>query len=326
MRFDFPALSIGVATNESGPTGVTVFSFPDKALAAADVRGGAPSTSMFDPLGRWYGEDRGRWIDAVCFAGGSSYGLAATAGIVEEIRKSRRDQIGWDGIPCVPTAVVFDFDNRSNAVHPDYELGRKAFLSAKAGMFPAGSHGAGRNTSVGGFFGPRYMERGGQGGAFRQVGKTKIAVFCVVNALGVVVDRRGTIVAGNRHPITGNRSHIADHVIRATRKDEWGDTPPRHRNTTLTLAVTNQSLGYTELRHLAVQAHASMARAIQPFNTPYDGDIFIAATTGEISNLSLSPNILNILVSELAWDAVLSAVRAGNSRPGTKVLSSKTSR
>ena len=45
---------------------------------------------------------------------------------------------------------------------------------------------------TGGALGRR--ETSGQGGAFRQVGQTKIAVFTVVNAAGLVVDRSGQIV------------------------------------------------------------------------------------------------------------------------------------
>ena len=44
IEFDFPKLKIGSVENEIGPTGVTTFYFPEKAIGAADVRGGAPGT------------------------------------------------------------------------------------------------------------------------------------------------------------------------------------------------------------------------------------------------------------------------------------------
>jgi L-aminopeptidase/D-esterase-like protein len=39
--FDFPALRIGVAEYEEGPTGCTVFYFPDGVSTAVDDRGGS---------------------------------------------------------------------------------------------------------------------------------------------------------------------------------------------------------------------------------------------------------------------------------------------
>ena len=44
LSFDFPAVKIGVAEYEEGPTGTTVLYFPTPVLAAIDVRGGAPGT------------------------------------------------------------------------------------------------------------------------------------------------------------------------------------------------------------------------------------------------------------------------------------------
>ena len=47
---------------------------------------------------------------------------------------------------------------------------------------------------------------------------------------------------------------------------------PTHRNTTVSLIVTNAQLDYAGLRRLTIQVHTSMARAIQPFSTFDDGD------------------------------------------------------
>ena len=52
-----------------------------------------------------------------------------------------------------------------------------------------------------------------------------------------------------------------------------------------------------------------MARAIQPFHTPDDGDTFFTVSTGEIAPDDIdSPysTALGVVASELAWDAVLS--------------------
>ncbi|MBD3334877.1 MAG: 6-aminohexanoate hydrolase, partial [Candidatus Eisenbacteria bacterium] len=38
LSFDFPAFHVGVAEYEEGPTGCTVFYFPQGATAAVDIR------------------------------------------------------------------------------------------------------------------------------------------------------------------------------------------------------------------------------------------------------------------------------------------------
>ena len=50
LEFDFPGLSIGIAEYPEGPTGTTVFRFDKPAMAAVDVRGGAPGTIETDGL------------------------------------------------------------------------------------------------------------------------------------------------------------------------------------------------------------------------------------------------------------------------------------
>jgi L-aminopeptidase/D-esterase-like protein len=55
------------------------------------------------------------------------------------------------------------------------------------------------------------------------------------------------------------------------------------------------------------QVHSSMARAIQPFHTPDDGDIRFTASTGEIAAEGIDSTALGVVASEMAWDAVLSS-------------------
>ena len=81
-------------------------------------------------------------------------------------------------------------------------------------------------------------------------------------------------------------------------------------NTTLSLVVTNAALAPDALRQLGRQVHSSLARAIQPFHTAYDGDVLFAASTGAVRDSALDPIALGVLASELAWDAALRAVGA----------------
>ena len=50
LTFDWPAIRIGTGEYAEGPTGVTVFHFPKRVLAAVDVRGGSPGTVNTDIL------------------------------------------------------------------------------------------------------------------------------------------------------------------------------------------------------------------------------------------------------------------------------------
>ena len=83
---------------------------------------------------------------------------------------------------------------------------------------------------------------------------------------------------------------------------------PAGGNTTLTVVVTDQRLDDYNLRQIGRQVHTSLARAIQPFHTVFDGVVLFAVTNDAVENDALSPIMLGVLASELSWDAVLSAV------------------
>src|SRR5271163_1419109 len=68
LTYDFPAVRIGVAEYEEGPTGATVLLFRKPVMAAVDVRGGAPGTVLTDALRLAYDEP---FVNAITLAGGS---------------------------------------------------------------------------------------------------------------------------------------------------------------------------------------------------------------------------------------------------------------
>ncbi|MFL5921062.1 MAG: P1 family peptidase [Gaiellaceae bacterium] len=295
LSFDFPGLEIGVAEYDEGPTGCTVFSFPDGAASSIDVRGGSPGVS-----GAGY-----ELVHAICLAGGSLYGLEAAAGVAAELLARRDYRTGWLDIPLVAGAIVFDWGPRDNAVYPDKELGRAALRAARPGSFPLGARGAGRSATAGKLFAYEEGEPAGQGAAFRQVGGTKLAVFTVVNAVGAVVDRDGAVVVGHHDRESGVRRRLVPGVEERLAAGLSVRPPPG--NTTLTVVATNVALDARQLRTLGRQVHASMARAIQPFHALEDGDVLFAVTTGAVdSDPLLDTTALGVVASELAWDAVLS--------------------
>ena len=320
LVFSFPGMRIGVAEYAEGPTGTTVFHFPKGVKAAVDVRGGSPGTLNTDAVRLSY---ESKMMRAVVFSGGSWYGLSAATGAANELKDIQAEQGDRDTIAGVLSAIIYDVGGRRfTRVTPDDRLGRAAVRSAREGWFPQGARGAGR-FAMQGFFYLSHFEpdltsawpHSGQGGAFRQVGPTKVAVFTVVNALGTVVDRAGNVVRCHRNsegsPCPSAVARLKDHLARIGLRTPSGPGQPAPAptgNTTVTLVVTNQRLPYWALNRLAVQVHSSMARAIQPFATEEDGDVLFAVTTDEVENPALTPELLSTTASEVAWDAVLNSV------------------
>jgi L-aminopeptidase/D-esterase-like protein len=293
ISFDFPSIRIGIAEYEEGPTGCTVFHFPNEATAAVDIRGGSPSTFTTDNHNLLAGE---RKLDAVCFTGGSVHGLEATTGVTSALLRLKEYSTGW--MPKVVGATIYDYVARENAIYPDKLLGQKAFESALSNVFPLGRQGAGRSAIVG--KGYRNWEYSGQGGAFKEIGQTKIAAFSVVNAMGAILNRDGQVVRGfvgeegEREPIQTLLNDMGQSIL-----------SNEEQNTTLTLVVTNQVLPSVYLRHLSKQIHTSMARAIYPFHSIFDGDVLFFVSTNEVENSKLDPIHLGLYASEVVWDAVL---------------------
>ena len=330
LEFDFPGLLIGTAEYDEGPTGVTVFYFPGRATASVDVRGGAPGTVNTDALRLGYGPQ----MSAIVFAGGSWHGLAAVTGVADAIRARQSEQGDAPRIVGVAGAIVNDLGfgsgvRRFSAITPDARLADAALRAARPGRFLQGPRGAGRFVMTGSAIGDR--EFSGQGGAFRQVGQTKIAVFTIVNAAGLVVDRSGRVVRcrsmqwgescrGIADVLAARADTIAARAARdSTTRPSSGSGPSE--NTTITVVVTNQKLEWWALERLAAQVHTSMARAIQPFATVGDGDVLFAVTTGEVDNPRLSPGELTLVASEVAWDAVLNSVPESDALTGAARIS-----
>jgi len=271
LEFDFPGLEIGVAEYDEGPTGCTVFSFGTRASVSIDVRGGSPDVSAANR----------DVIEVVCFAGGSLYGLEASAGVAAELFAKRDYSTKWMDVALVSGAILFDYGRRENAIYPDKNLGRAAVRAMRPGRFPLGARGAGRSATASHGTG---AELAGEGGAYRASGVTKILAFVVVNAYGCIVDRAGKIVRGKP---TGP-------VLRSA-------------NTTLSLVVTNQKLDQLQLRSVGRQVHASMARGIHPFHARWDGDVNYMVSTQEIANENLDEVTLGELASDAMWDAILAS-------------------
>ena len=77
-----PGVAVGHCTDEVAATGVTVLTFPEPNVAVVDVRGGAPGTRETDALGPAI---KPVTVNALMFAGGTAFGLAAATGVSAEL-------------------------------------------------------------------------------------------------------------------------------------------------------------------------------------------------------------------------------------------------
>jgi L-aminopeptidase/D-esterase-like protein len=309
LQFDWPAIQIGIGSYEEGPTGLTIFRFPDSALAAVDVRGGSPGTVNTDYLRLGYEEPN---VDAVVFSGGSAYGEEAITAVATGLKDDGVYSGDWDNVALIAGAIIYDFfGRRLNEFYPDKRLARAALHGLRPGLFPLGAQGAGRMAMQGGFFG--WGVHSGQGGAFRQIDDLKVAAFVVVNSNGAINGRDGRLVKFRNQP-TGLPK--ASDLLASLPESRFEDWNPKGSNsiktgghhTTTSLVVTNHKLRYAALQRLAVQVHSSMARAIQPFSTDVDGDTLFALSTQEVSSTSAALRDLNTIASEVMWDAILASV------------------
>ena len=301
LEFDFPAIQVGIAEYPDGPTGVTVLRFGTATSAAVavavDIRGGAPGF-----LGN-YG-----LVHAISLAGGSLLGLEAASGVVEGIYAEREYSTDWELIPLVSAGVIFDFHERDDSIYPDKRLGRAAFDNMETNQFPLGARGAGISATVGKLVDFSAGEPAGQGAAFLDEDGVKIFACVILNAVGAIYDRNGDIVLGDLDAESRARSGLGTNLERpigAGPSNQVHGLPTG--NTTLTVVVTNQTILGFNLVQQARQVHSSMARAIQPFHTPTDGDVLWFVSTGGTELMDISLTDFGIMASDVVWDAVLTA-------------------
>ncbi|MBS0290023.1 MAG: P1 family peptidase [Proteobacteria bacterium] len=311
LQFDFPEIQIGEAVNPKGPTGITLFYFPKGAQAAVDIRGGSVGT-FFTQEKMHQGE---AYIDGIAFSGGGILGMEAIAGIVSSLF-AKENQTHFSKMPLISGAVIFDYTPRKNAIYPDKSLGEAAFANLKKGEFTLGQHGVGVAASNGKLFGDSFT-RTGQGAAFAQIGKTKIAVFTVVNAVGIILDEKGNPVHGMPQGIKLSDLHEKSQYLLTQEKLAFS---PGMKNTTLTLVVTNEMLSSRHLQQLGRQVHHALSQVIYPYATILDGDVLYTVSTGSVKSDLYSPGTeinsdlnaklfyLGMVAGELAKKAVWSCV------------------
>ncbi len=276
---DIDGLRVGNVEDGTIRSGVSVVVFDEPAVAAVDVRGGAPGTrdtELLDP------EKTVAAVDALVLAGGSAFGLDAASGVQAFLKEQGRGfQVGEALVPIVPQAILFDLVNGGNkdwGRYPPYrEWGYRA-AGAAGRDFSLGKAGAGYGATTAG--GP-----GGLGSASMAWDDgLVVGVLVAVNALG------SATIGPTRHfwaaPYeTGDE--FGGHGLPERMKPEWllpslkGEADAvSTQNTTIAIVATNAALDKAQAKRLAVMAQDGMARALHPAHTPLDGDLVFATATG----------------------------------------------
>ena len=275
-------ITVGHWTDVPRATGCTVVLGPPGGMrAACAVRGRATGTRELDALNPRHVVDR---VDAFLLTGGSAYGLGTADGVMRWLHERGRGfPVGPAGVvPIVPTAVIFDFDlapGGKAARWPTAEDGYRACDAAGTAV-AEGTVGAGTGATVGKALGPRRAMKGGVGTWAARSGDVVVGALVVLNAVGNILDERGSVLAGARDP----DGTFADAVARFAA----GATPFGHpsqagagagRNTTLAVVATNAALDRLGLEGVAHAAGDALARRIVPYGTQFDGDVVFAAST-----------------------------------------------
>jgi D-aminopeptidase len=272
---DVAGVRVGHADDARLASGVTAIIFDEPAVAAVDVRGGAPGTRETDLLEPHRTAER---IDAVVLSGGSAFGLDAASGVQAWLREQGRGfQIGDVRIPLVCGAVLFDMlsggDKRWGRFPPYRDLGHAAAAAAGA-TFALGTAGAGYGATTvnlkGGLGSASAVTRDGH----------RVGALAAVNACGSVNvgDSRQFWAApfelDKEFGGCGFPASVPPPALIPVAKGRAGE------NTTIAIVATDAALTKAQTKQLAVMAQDGLARAIYPAHTMLDGDTVFAAATG----------------------------------------------
>jgi L-aminopeptidase/D-esterase-like protein len=312
---DVPGILVGQAEDHAAITGTTVILAEAPAVAAVDVRGGAPGSRETELLGSATLVER---IDAIVLSGGSAFGLDAASGVMDALAAQGRGfAVGEARVPIVPAAILFDL-NFPGRVHwtgepPHRRLGHDAAMRAGKD-FALGNAGAGLGAKAG-------RLKGGIGSASLRLddgapeGAT-VGAIVAVNCCGSVVRpdcgrlwAAELALAGELPPqpaIPGAPLDLED--MSACSALFAG------ANTTIAVVATDAALRRDGCQRFVMMAQDGLARAIRPAHTPFDGDTVFALSTGsgdEVNPARLTR--LGMAAADCLARAIMRAIVAADS-------------
>ena len=287
---DVPGILVGQAEDHDCISGTTVVLAEPAAVAAVDVRGGAPGSRETELLAPETLVDR---VDAIVLSGGSAFGLDAASGVMEWLAEAGRGftiRSATTGsppivVPIVPAAILFDLGfpgRRGWTGEPPFRaLGRDA-VAAVAKDFALGNAGAGLGATAG-------RLKGGIGSAsLRLAGGRMVGVIVAVNSWGATARpdcgrfwAADLALAGEIDP----QPAMPDAPVDPEDYSGCGAMTPA-ANTTIAVVATDAVLDKSGCRRFAIMAQDGLARAIRPAHTPFDGDTVFALSTGSGARVS----------------------------------------
>jgi len=320
---DVPGLRVGQALHAGARTGVSVIVPDERAVAAVDVRGGAPGTRETDALAA---DTLVEAIDAIVLSGGSVYGLAAADGVTAWLGARGRgfgmfDRPGVPRTPLVPAAILYDLTNGGDkdwGSEPPYRALGVAAIEAADLDFELGTAGAGAGAMAGSL-------KGGIGSASVVTADDyTVGAIVAVNSFGSVVAPGGRAFWAAPYEIDDEFGGVALGEARGG-PDDWGlakANPQAGANTTIACIATDAALTPAQARRIALMAQDGLARAIRPVHAPYDGDVVFALSTGRRA-LAGPTDMTLARLGALAADTLARAVARGvyeaTPWPGTDV-------
>lgn len=307
---DIEGIEIGQATDTDAATGCTVIICPEGATAGVAVRGGGPATRETDLLRP---ENMVQRIHAVMLSGGSAFGLDAASGAM---RRLEERGIGFDvgvgRVPIVCGASLFDLACGRGDVRPDATMGYEACLDAESSKgFEEGCRGAGTGATVGKVGGMTRAMKSGMGAYGLTADGLQVATVVAVNALGSVVERDGTPIAGLLSEDGASILSIEDgeKAFLAAGRASFSS------NTTVSCVITNAALTKAEACKVASIAHDGYARAIRPVHSSNDGDTVFVMATGK---LSVAMDLVGLLAADTCEESIRRAAWQAHASYGFK--------
>ena len=320
---DVPGLKVGQAEDAAVRSGVTVILPDERAVAACDVRGGAPGTRETDALAA---DTLVEAVDAIVLAGGSVYGLAAADGVVAHLGSEARGYTmrpgpGVPPSPVVPAAILYDLANGGDkawGLEPPYRALGLAAVRAAGERFALGTAGAGYGAMSGGL-------KGGIGSASAVAPDgLRVGAIVAVNSFGAAVAPGGRTFWAAPFELGAEFGGLGAAGLAAT-PDDWGlakRAPAGRENTTIACVATDLVLTPAEARRVAMMAQDGLARALRPVHSPFDGDVVFALSTGRRTIDEARPMAIaraGALAADCLARAVARAVFEASAWPGAIV-------
>ncbi|MEA3223025.1 MAG: P1 family peptidase [Thermodesulfobacteriota bacterium] len=292
-------VKVGHSTDLKGGTGLTVILFDRPAAGAVDITGMATSTRQIDSLGIMH---PGLEVHAICFAGGSAFGLDAATGVSSFLEEGG---VGLNlfvaRVPVVPTAVIYDLSFMNAGARPTPSMAYSACLSASSRQVDQGCIGAGTGATSGKLRGVAGATKTGLGSSVVEgAGGIKAGALVVANPFGDILDEKGGIISGARDE--GGFINSYESILSGEVRKHVGSPS----NTTLCLVLTDVFMDKITAMQVARMAGHGLARHISPYNTQFDGDIVFCLSVGK---KAAHPLHLGVIAAQAAKIALLNAVR-----------------